>query len=86
MESAGPTTGKVLYITWMNVSKAGSGPDTIVNVATYPAVPSLPVMVEIPLNVPLAKGGMVVCIRTFTASNGHRATSAMSSAVALAVR
>ena len=54
--------------------------------ATHPAVPSLPVIVEIPLNVPVAKGGMVVCIRTLTASKGQRARSAMNSAEALAVR
>lgn len=52
----------------------------------YPAVPSFPVMVEIPLNVPLANGGIVVCMRTFTASKGHKATSAMNSADALALR
>lgn len=53
---------------------------------SYPAVPSLPVIIEIPLNVPLAKGGIVVCIRTLTASKGQRATSAIISAEALAVR
>lgn len=53
---------------------------------SYPAVPSFPVMVEIPLNVPLANGGMVVCMRTLTASKGHKATSAMNSADALALR
>ena len=52
----------------------------------HPAVPSLAVIVEIPLNVPEAKGGMVVCIRTFTASNGQSAISARNSADALAVR
>lgn len=52
----------------------------------YPAVPSFPVMVEIPLNVPLANGGMVVCMRTLTASKGHKAMSAINSADALALR
>lgn len=52
----------------------------------YPAVPSFPVTVEIPLNVPLANGGMVVCMRTLTASKGHKAISAMNSADALALR
>ena len=53
---------------------------------THPAVPSLAVIVEIPLNVPEAKGGMVVCIRTLTASNGQSAISARNSAEALAAR
>ena len=53
---------------------------------TYPALPSLPVIVEIPENVPEAKGGIVVCIRTFTASKGQRAMSAKNSAEALAAR
>ena len=53
---------------------------------TYPAVPSLPVIVEIPLNVPVANGGIVVCILTLTASKGHRAMSAKNSAEALAAR
>ena len=53
---------------------------------THPATPSEAVTLEIPLKVPVAKGGMVVCIRTLTASNGQRATSAMTSAEALATR
>lgn len=56
------------------------------NGETYPATPSLPVMTERPENVPLAKGGMVVCMRTLTASKGQRARSAMNSAEALAAR
>jgi hypothetical protein len=53
---------------------------------TYPATPSLPMTWEIPEKVPLNSGGIVVCVRTLTASNGHRATSAMNSADALAAR
>ena len=53
---------------------------------TYPDTPSLETTEEIPLKVPLRSGGMVVCMRTLTASKGHRATSAMNSAEALAVR
>ena len=53
---------------------------------THPAVPSLAVIVERPLKVPVANGGMVVCMRTLTASKGQRAKSAMNSADALAVR
>jgi hypothetical protein len=53
---------------------------------TYPAVPSLPVIVEIPLNVPVANGGIVVCMRTLTASNGQRPISAKNSAEALAAK
>ena len=49
-------------------------------------MPSLAVIVDIPLKAPVAKGGMVVCIRTLTASNGQSARSAMASAEALAVR
>lgn len=52
----------------------------------YPAVPSLAVIVDKPENVPLANGGIVVCMRTLTASNGQRAMSAMNSAEALAAR
>jgi len=52
----------------------------------HPAVPSFPVMVVIPAKVPVVNGGMVVCIRTLTASNGQSATSAINSADALAVR
>lgn len=52
----------------------------------YPAVPSLAVIVDSPLKVPDANGGIVVCIRTLTASNGQRAMSAKNSAEALAVK
>lgn len=53
---------------------------------TYPDTPSWETTEDIPLNVPLRVGGIVVCMRTLTDSNGHKATSAMSSAEALAVR
>lgn len=53
---------------------------------TYPPTPSFPVTIEIPCNVPRANGGIVVCIRTLTASNGHSAMSAKNSADALAAR
>src|SRR5690348_8901266 len=43
-------------------------------------------MAVMPEKVPVAKGGMVVCILTLIASNGQRATSAMSSADADAAR
>jgi hypothetical protein len=54
--------------------------------STYPAVPSLLVIRLMPSNVPVAKGGMVVCMRTLTASNGQSAMSAKNSAEALAAR
>ena len=53
---------------------------------TYPAVPSAALILEIPSRVPDAKGGRVVCVRTLTASNGHRAISAKNSAEAEALR
>lgn len=53
---------------------------------THPPTPSFPVMDEIPCIVPVKAGGMVVCIRTLTASNGHKPTSAMNSADAEAAR
>lgn len=53
---------------------------------TYPETPSLATTEEIPLKVPRRSGGMVVCMRTLTDSNGQRATSAMNSAEALATR
>ena len=52
----------------------------------YPLVPSAAVIVWRPFIVPVANGGMVVCIRTLTASKGQRATSATNSAEALAAR
>ena len=55
-------------------------------ILTHPAVPSFEVMVDQPLKVPPAKGGIVVCIRTLIASNGQRPISAKNSADALAAR
>jgi hypothetical protein len=53
---------------------------------THPLEPSLDTTLERPVKVDRKSGGSVVCMRTLTASKGHRATSAMSSADALAVR
>ena len=52
----------------------------------YPAMPSVDVTLFQPSRVPLAKGGIVVCMRTLIASQGQRRTSAMSSAEAEAAR
>ena len=51
-----------------------------------PPKPSLAVIVLIPSRVPFAKGGIVVCMRTFTASKGQSAISAKNSAEALAAK
>jgi len=53
---------------------------------THPALPSIALIVEMPSSVPDAKGGIVVCVRTLTASNGQRAISAKNSAEAEALR
>lgn len=52
----------------------------------HPAVPSFATIELMPAMAPGNSDGIVVCIRTFTASKGHRPTSAMASAVALAAR
>lgn len=82
MESADPREGINLCRGWpQSVSSTRTG-----LAHSYPATPSFETMLEIPLKVDLNSGGIVVCVRTLTASNGQRATSAMSSAEALAVR
>ena len=53
---------------------------------TYPPHPSFAVIVLIPCRVPENAGGIVVCIRTLTASKGHSPTSAMNSAEAEALK
>lgn len=53
---------------------------------SHPPTPSLPMIVLIPFRVPVNWGGIVVCMRTLTASKGQRAMSAKNSAEALAVR
>jgi len=52
----------------------------------YPAVPSVEVILLQPSKVPRAKGGIVVCIRTLIASQGHKRISAKNSAEAEAAR
>lgn len=59
---------------------------TIAGRVPYPPTPSLETTLEMPVKVDLKSGGMVVCMRTLTASKGHRAMSAINSADALAVR
>jgi hypothetical protein len=51
-----------------------------------PAAPSLATTLEIPWKVPVKVGGMVVCMRTLTASKGQSAMSARNSALAEAAR
>lgn len=52
----------------------------------YPPTPSVDMTSLSPVNVDRKSGGIVVCERTLTDSNGQSATSAISSAEALATR
>jgi hypothetical protein len=49
---------------------------------TYPLMPSLATILLMPSLIVFANGGIVVCMRTFTASNGQRKRSARNSALA----
>lgn len=65
-----------LTIIVYGICLAQSGPIPLYN----PPTPSAATILLMPSKVPLAKGGIVVCIRTFTASNGHSPMSAKNSA------
>lgn len=81
MGSAGPKEDTDLCRDWFRQYSINGH-----RLQAYPDTPSLEITLESPVNVPLKSGGMVVCMRTLTDSNGQRATSAMNSADALAVR